>query len=82
MLFISAYECMPVCISFPCGNLAFLAQLDLHQTGDQEAGSATFFCGDHEIFSTVILSILLIQERHLSVSDERRCTILVNPLED
>ena len=31
---------------------------------------------DHEIFSTVILS--LIQERQLSVSDERMCTILVN----
>ena len=35
---------------------------------------------DHEIFSTVILSLPLIQE--LSVSGERMCTILVNPLED
>ena len=37
---------------------------------------------DHEIFSTVILSLPLIQEGQLSVSDERMCTILVNCLED
>ena len=37
---------------------------------------------DHEIFSTVILSLLLIQEGQLSVSGERICTILVNRLED
>ena len=37
---------------------------------------------DHEIFSTVILSLLLIQEGQLSVSGERLCTILVNHLED
>ena len=37
---------------------------------------------DREIFSTVILSLLLIQERQLSVSGERMCTILVNGLED
>ena len=37
---------------------------------------------DHEIFSTVFLSILLIQEGQLSVSGERMCTILFNPLED
>ena len=37
---------------------------------------------DHEIFSTVILSLPLIQEGQWSVSDERMCTILVNPLED
>ena len=39
---------------------------------------------DHEIhvFSTVILSLLLVQEGHLSVSGERMCTILVNRLED
>ena len=33
---------------------------------------------DHEIFSTVILSLQLIQEGHLSVSGDRMCTILVN----
>ena len=37
---------------------------------------------DHEMFSTVILSLPLIQEGQLSVSDERMCTILVNCLED
>ena len=37
---------------------------------------------DHEIFSTVILSLVLIQEGQLSVSGKRMCTILVNRLED
>ena len=36
---------------------------------------------DHEIFSTVILSLSLIQEGQLSVSGGRMCTILVNRLE-
>ena len=37
---------------------------------------------DHEIYSTIILSLLLIQEGQLSVSGERMYTILVNCLED
>ena len=37
---------------------------------------------DQEIFSTVILSLPLIQEGQLSVSGERMGTILVNRLED
>ena len=37
---------------------------------------------DHEIFSTVILCLPMIQEGQLSVSGERMCTILVNRLED
>ena len=37
---------------------------------------------DHEIFSTVLLFLPLIQEGQLSVSGERMCTILVNRLED
>ena len=37
---------------------------------------------DHETFSTVILSLPLIQEGQLSVSGERMCIILVNRLED
>ena len=37
---------------------------------------------DHEIFSTVILSLPLIQEGQLSVSGERMCTILVSRSED
>ena len=56
-------------------------------TGDQEvAGSISaehsFIEIDHEIFSTVILSLTLIQEGQLSVSGERMCPILVNRLED
>ena len=59
-------------------------------TGDQEVAGSTpaevgnifFVETDHEIFSTVILSILLIQEGQLSVSGERMCTILVKCLED
>ena len=35
---------------------------------------------DHEIFSTVILSLPLVQEGQLLVSGERMCTILVNRL--
>ena len=37
---------------------------------------------DHEIFSIVILSLLIIQEGQLSVSGKRMCTILENHLED
>ena len=37
---------------------------------------------DNEIFSTVILSLPLIQEGQLSVSGERMSTILVNNLKD
>ena len=37
---------------------------------------------DHEIFSTVILSLPLIQEGQLSVSGERMCTVVVNRSED
>ena len=37
---------------------------------------------DYAIFSTVILSLPLIQEGQLSVSGERMCTILVNRLDD
>ena len=37
---------------------------------------------DHEIFSMVILSLLLIQVGQLSVSGKGMCTILFNHLED
>ena len=58
--------------------------------GDQEVAGSTPSRGrqhsfveiDHEIFSTVILSLPLIQEGQLSVSGRRMCTILVNCLED
>ena len=42
----------------------------------------SFVVIDHEMFSTVILSLPLIQEGQLSVSGERMCTRLVNRLED
>ena len=42
----------------------------------------SFVAIDHEIFSTVVLSLPLIQEGQLSVSGERMCTVLVNRLED
>ena len=71
-------------------NVASVAQLDapsdwrpggrglnLHR-GQQHS----FVEVDHKIFSTVILSLPLIQEGQLSVSGERMCTILVNRLED
>ena len=71
-------------------RFALVAQLDVHPAGDQEvtgsipAGSSNILSWrfDHEVFSTDILSLLLIQEGQLSVSDERMCTLLVNRLED
>ena len=58
----------------------------MHPTRDQEVVGSTpqgrqhsFMEIDHEIFSTVILSIPLIQEGQL-VSGKRMCTILVNRL--
>ena len=66
-----------------------MAQLDARLTGDQEVavrpppGRQYYFVEtDHEIFSTVILFLPLIQEGKLSVSGERMCTILVNRLEE
>ena len=64
-----------------------VAQLDARPTGDnlfdpRRGRQHSFVEIDHEIFSTVILSLPLIQEGQLSVSGERMCTILVNRLED
>ena len=68
---------------------ASVAQLDARPTGDQEVAGSTppgrqhsFLEIDHEMFSTVILSLPLLQEGQLSVSDERMCTVLINRLED
>ena len=71
-------------------RLALVAQLDA--PSDWRPGGCgfnprrgrqhSFMEIDHEIFSTVILSLPLIQEGQLSVSGERMCTILVNCLED
>ena len=67
-----------------------MAQLDARPTGNQEVagfnprrvGNVLSWRFDKEMFSTVILSLPLIQERQLSVSGQRMCTILVNRLED
>ena len=67
---------------------ASVAQLDARPIGDQEVtgspprrvGNILSWRLDHGIFSTVIFSLPLIQEGQLSVSGERMCTILVNPL--
>ena len=71
---------------------ASVAQLDAPSDSDWRPGGRgfnprrgrqhSFLMIDHEIFSTVILSLPLIQEGQLSVSGERMCTILVNRLED
>ena len=69
---------------------ASVAQLDApsdwrpggHGFSPRRGLQQSFIVIDHEIFSTVILSLPLIQEGQLSVSGERMCTILVNRLED
>ena len=70
--------------------LASVAQLDVPSNGrlggrgfnPRRGRQHSFMEIDNEIFSTVILSLPLIQEGQLSVSGERMCTILVNRLED
>ena len=59
-----------------------MAQLDAHPTEDQPGRQHSFVEIDHEILSTVILSLSLIQEGQLSVSGKRMYTILVNRLQD
>ena len=67
-------------------QLTLVAQSGLRLTGDQKvAGSTPAGCDNihfveiyHEIFSTVILSILLIQEGHLSDSGKKMSKALVN----
>ena len=69
---------------------ASVAQLDVpsdwrprgHGFNPRRGQQHSFVEIDREIFSTVILTLPLIQEGQLSVSGERMCTILVNHLED
>ena len=69
---------------------ASVAQLDApsdrrpggHRFNPRRGRQHSFMVIGHEIFFTVILSLPLIQEGHLSVSGERMCTILVNRLEN
>ena len=76
--------------NYICFGLASVAQLDAPSDwrpggrgfNPRRGRQHSFVEIDHEIFSTVILSLPLIQEEQLSVSGERMCTILVNRLED
>ena len=69
---------------------ASMAQLDAPSDGrpgsrgfnPRRGRQHSFMEIDHEIFSTVILSLPLIQEGQLLVSGGRMRTILVNCLED
>ena len=69
---------------------ASVAQLDApsdwrpggHGFNPRQGRQHSFVEIDHEIFSTVILSLPLFQEGQLSVSGKRMCTILVNHLKD
>ena len=72
-------------------NVASVVRLDARPTDNQEITGSTptpldqqhsFMEIDHEIFSMVILSLLLIQEGQLSVIGKRMYTILVNSLVD
>ena len=71
-------------------QLASVAQLDApsdwrpggHGFNPRRGRQHSFVEIDHEIFSTRILSLPLIQEGQLLVSGERMCTILVNRLEN
>ena len=74
----------------PHDEPASVAQLDApsdwrpggHGFNPRRGRQHSFVEIDHEVFSSVILSLLLIQEGQFSVSGERMCTILVNRLED
>ena len=77
-------------LSFIASSPASVAQLDAPSDwrpggrgfNPRRGRQHSFVEIDHEIFSTVILSLPLIQEGQLSVSGERMRTILVNRLED
>ena len=69
-------------ISQPPAPVAQFDALSDWRQGSRGFNLSSFVEIDHEIFSTVILSLPLIQEGQLSVSGERMCTILVNRLED
>ena len=69
-----------------CEKPASVAQLDAPGPGGRgfnphRGWQHSFVEIDNEIFSMVILYLPLFQERQVSVSGERMCTILVNRLE-
>ena len=71
-------QCRPWWLSWVCVRLV-IRKLRVRPPPSRQH---SFIEMDHEIFSTVILSLPLIQEWALSVSGEKMCTILVNRLED
>ena len=85
-----SYQFFTMSLPYRCTSLVSVAQLDA--SSDWRPGGRgfnprrgrqhSFVEIDHEIFSTVILSLPLIQKGQLSVSGERMCTIPVNHLED
>ena len=84
---ISVYQCSAYSYArMPASVAQFDAPSDCRPGGrgfnPRRGRQHSFVEIDHEIFSTVILSLPLIQEGQLSVSGERMCTILVNRLED
>ena len=64
------------------GSVGCAVRLETRRSRVQPPPRLATFFRDHKIFSTVILSLPLVQEGQLSVSGERMCTILVNHLED
>ena len=83
---ISLADWGPMTISFGGKATILNIGLDFMNTSFSELGKEfekhSFVEIDCEIFSTVILSLPLIQAGQLSVSGERMCTVLVNRLED
>ena len=58
--------------------ITFTRMSDARPTGDQEvAGFILVLEVQHEIFSTIILRLPVIQEEQLSVSGERTCILVV-----
>ena len=79
--FHSARDVQP--LKFNCIKPAAVAELDAPSDWRPSRGfNPSFVEIDCEIFSTVILSLPLIQEGQLSVCGERMCTRLVNRLEN
>ena len=64
------------------GSVGCAVRLETRRSRVQPPPQHSFVELDQEIFSTVILSLPLIQEGQLSVSGETMCTILVNRLDD
>ena len=69
-------------LSFTCNTTTWVGRPGGRGFNPRRGRQHSFVEIDHEIFSTVILSLPLIQEGQLSVSGKRMCTILVNRLED